>query len=78
MTEGNKSKVFGFVCFSSSEEASKAIEEMDGRIVVAKPLYVTLAQKKEDCEARLVSQYNVMQHTCKTCMIKQVIRPYLV
>lgn len=66
MTEGNKSKVFGFVCFSSSEEASKAIEEMDGRIVVAKPLYVTLAQKKEDREARLVSQYYVMQHTCKT------------
>ena len=55
--EEGRSKGFGFVCFSSPEEATKAVTEMNGRIIVAKPLYVALAQRKEDSKAHLASQY---------------------
>ncbi|XXG55819.1 hypothetical protein AAC387_Pa03g3401 [Persea americana] len=43
----------GFVAFSTPEEASRALAEMNGKIVVSKPLYVALAQRKEDRKARL-------------------------
>lgn len=57
MLEDGRSKGFGFVCFSSPEEATKAVTEMNGRIIVSKPLYVALAQRKEDRKAHLASQY---------------------
>ncbi|KOM52033.1 hypothetical protein LR48_Vigan09g069200 [Vigna angularis] len=51
----------GFVAFSTPEEASRALSEMNGKMVVSKPLYVTLAQRKEDRRARLQAQFAQMR-----------------
>ncbi|KAG1466044.1 hypothetical protein G6F46_000274 [Rhizopus delemar] len=49
-------KGFGFVCFSSSDEANRAVAEMNGRFISSKPIYVALAQRKEDRRHFLESQ----------------------
>ncbi|KAJ6315129.1 hypothetical protein OIU78_018589 [Salix suchowensis] len=51
----------GFVAFSTPEEASRALLEMNGKIVVSKPLYVALAQRKEDRRARLQAQFSQLR-----------------
>ncbi|GLU04237.1 hypothetical protein SLE2022_213960 [Rubroshorea leprosula] len=55
------SKGSGFVAFSAPEEASRALAEMNGKMVVSKPLYVALAQRKEDRRARLQAQFLQMR-----------------
>lgn len=74
MEEG-RSKGFGFVCFSSPEEATKAVTEMNGRIIVSKPLYVALAQRKEDRKAHLASQYIQRLAGMRMQQVGQVFQP---
>nr|XP_006218129.1 polyadenylate-binding protein 1-like [Vicugna pacos] len=57
MMEASRSKGLGFVCYTSHEEANKAIRAMNGKTVITKPLYVANAQSKEERQARLTKNY---------------------
>lgn len=58
MSDKGVSKGFGFVCFSSQDAATKAVTEMNGKIVGSKPLYVALAQRKDERKSQLAQQHN--------------------
>ncbi|XP_078171366.1 polyadenylate-binding protein 2-like isoform X2 [Carex rostrata] len=54
------SRGVGFVAFESQNNASRALGEMNGKLIRNRPLYVAFAQRKEDRRARLQDQYAMM------------------
>lgn len=63
--ERSNSKGFGFVSFANAEDASRAINEMNGVIFGTKPLYASLAQRKDVRRSQLAvlhqQKMNMMQ-----------------
>lgn len=55
--EKGTSKGFGFVCFKNPTDAAKAMADLNGKLLSGKPLYVALAQRKDERKMQLEAQY---------------------
>ena len=76
-----KSKGFGFVCFSNPDDATKAVAEMNQRMINGKPLYVALAQRKDvrknqlEASIQARNQLRMQQAAAAAGMPQQYMQP---
>ena len=76
-----KSKGFGFVCFSNPDDATKAVAEMNQRMINGKPLYVALAQRKDvrknqlEASIQARNQLRIQQAAAAAGMPGQYMQP---
>ncbi|MEQ2289542.1 hypothetical protein AMECASPLE_034187 [Ameca splendens] len=59
--ESGKSRGFGFISFERHEDAQKAVDEMNGKDLNGKPIYVGRAQKKVERQTELKRKFEQMK-----------------
>ena len=60
-SEEGKSRGFGFVSFEEAEQAEAACDDLNGREVGGKTLFVGRAQKKAERQAELKKKFEMLK-----------------